>query len=57
MARHKIVVKWSDILMGRNFDEAKFGRWRFGALVVCKTNWNPWHADSRFLRPTLGVKP
>jgi hypothetical protein len=26
MARHEIVVKWGDILMGRYFDEANFGR-------------------------------
>ena len=30
MARHKIVVKWGDILVGRYFGEANFGRWRFG---------------------------
>jgi hypothetical protein len=32
MARHKIVVEWGDISMGRYFDEANFGRWRFGAF-------------------------
>jgi hypothetical protein len=32
MARHKIVVEWGDILMGQYFDEANFGRWRFGAF-------------------------
>ena len=48
MARHEIVVKWGDILVGRYFGEANFRRWRFGkygppynALVISEPMENP----------------
>jgi hypothetical protein len=29
----------------------------YEVLVIYKTNWNPWHADPKILRPTLRIKP
>jgi hypothetical protein len=31
--------------------------WLVQSNLVCKTNWNPWHADPQILHPTLRVKP